>query len=174
MSYIREHRYENGKTLQLYELDRIHFVARRVNCTDDNERTVDNVRAHLQAALGAIQGLHGAGPVSAERAKALHEAVEDLAFLLPDVEAWCVVEQRSGWDRNVYFGCLTEVHATELLQAARAYEDRRAKEHPHWSDHEKRTSERLVVVKTRCRVLDLIAPGVTAETWLSTRLSTRL
>jgi hypothetical protein len=125
---------------------------------------VGNLRKHLAAALKALEGLAEDKPIplsKVNRAVDLYEALDDVGYFLPQVEAWCVYREpdaEGDWDR-VYCAALTEKQAKELLAEIVRFERAKEKGHPSWE----KGSERIVVQKMPCDISDLVHPDMPAK-----------
>jgi hypothetical protein len=157
-SVIRDHG-DGLKEHHLYETKAYpsdphpRFLAgRRTNMTYGEEKTVGNLRKHLMAALAALDTCADDGPIplaEVDKGVAMFEALDQLDYFYPEVEAWCVFRNpnaEGSWER-VYCGCLTEEQAQRLLKVVSKHEE--AKE-----------SDRLVVKKMPCRVQDIVHPDM--------------
>lgn len=168
--YVRSVMRDHGAGLKEYNLyetkaypSDLHprFLAgRRTNMTYGEEKTVGNLRKHLMAALAALDTCTDDAPIplpEVDKAVAMFEALDNIEYFFPEVEAWCVFRAPDAdgrWER-VYCGCLTEEQAQRLLKVVEAHE--RVKERANgWS----KDSDRLVVQRMPCRVQDIVHPDM--------------
>lgn len=157
---LKEHAlYDN----RAYHTDEVphYLAARRSNIVHSGEATVGNLRKHLAAALEALTGLDESKPVplsKVSRAVDAYEALDNIEYFLPKVEAWCVYRtpnENGDWAR-IYCGALTEAQAGRLLKMVAAYEQKKERAHPWWE----KESERLAVKKMPCAIADLVHPDM--------------
>lgn len=133
----------------------VHLAARRANSIHESEQTVGNLRAHLQVALAALEGLALNTPIPLlymEQATTVYEALDQIQYFLPKVVAWCVYRQPDddGYYGRVYCAATTKEQAERLAKVVIDFESRR--------QYGKKDAERIIVVLQECDIRSVVHP----------------
>lgn len=137
----------------------VHLAGRRRNLIMGKEMSVETLRAHLQVALAATEGLSNNTPIplsKMEQAVVIAEAIDQLNYFLPSVLAWCVYRQPDddGHRERVYCAATTKEQAERLAKVVIDYENSGSK-------HDKEDAARITVVLRECAIRDVVHPEMT-------------